>query len=90
MQSKASSLCDQCDDAGAKEALTKLADAFRYSDPVSSNETIAIEDDLASYVDELQTALTEGDYANVTALCARIAPRLAERNQMCRSSKYRV
>ena len=87
LQSKAASLRDQCDDAGAKEALAKMAEAFRYSDPVSSDETIAIEEDLANYVDELQTALAEGDYANVAALCARISPLLAERNQMCKANK---
>jgi len=87
LQSKAASLRDQCDDATAKEALAKLADAFRFSDPVSSDATVAIEDDLASYLDEMQNALTEGDYENVSALCVRVTPRLAERNQLCKSSK---
>ena len=87
LQSKATSLRDQCDDAETKATLGKLADAFRFSDPVSNGETVAIEDDLASYLDELQSALTEGDHANVTALCAKIMPVLAQRNQLCKSTK---
>ena len=87
LQSKAVSLRDQCEDAAAKSALGKLADALRFSDPVSSDATVALEDDLASYADELQSALTEGDYANVTALCTRIMPVLTERNQLCKNYK---
>ncbi len=87
LQSKAASLVDQCTDASAKAALEKLSDALRFSDPVSSDATIALEDDLASYVDELQSALTEGDCANVSALCAKVMPVLAQRNQLCKGSK---
>ena len=87
LQSKAASLRDQCSDATAKTALAKMAESLRFSDPVSSDATIAIEEDLASYLDEVQSALTEGDYENVSALCAKIAPVLAQRNQLCKSSK---
>lgn len=87
LQSKAASLRDQCEDAAAKSALEKLADALRFSDPVSSEATISLEDDLAGYADELQEALTEEDYANVTTLCARIMPVLTARNQMCKNGK---
>lgn len=87
LQSKAASLRDQCDDAEAKATLGKLADAFRFSDPVSNEETVAIEDDLAIYLDELQSVLTEGDYSSVTMLCRKIISILSDRNQTCKNSK---
>lgn len=87
LQSKAASLVDQCTDATAKAALEQLSDALRYSDPVSSDATIALEDDLASYTDELQSVLAERDYENVIALCSKIASLLAQRNQLCKSGK---
>ena len=87
LQAKAASLRDQCGEATAKEALSKLAEALRFSDPVSSDATIALEDDLASYVDELQVALTEGDYVNVSALSEKAMQVLAQRNQLCKGSK---
>ena len=87
LQSKAASLVDQCTDASAKTALEQLSDALRYSDPVSSDATIALEDALASYTDELQSVLAERDYENVKALCSKIASLLAQRNQLCKSGK---
>lgn len=87
LQSKAASLRDQCDDAATKAALDKLAETFRFSDPVSSDATIALEEELAGYLEEMQSALTEGDSASVTSLCAKITPVLAQRNQLCKSNK---
>ena len=87
LQSRAFSLRDQCEDQAAKKSLEKLAEALRYSDPVSSEATVALENDLTSYTDELQNALTEGDYTNVSILCMKAMPVLAQRNQLCKSSK---
>jgi len=87
LQSKAASLRGQCDDAATKTALDKLSEAFRFSDPVSSDATIALEEELAGYLEEMQQALLEEDYVGMASLCEKIAPKLNERNHLCRSNK---
>ena len=87
LQSKAASLRDQCDDVSTKAALDKLAETFRFSDPVSSDATIALEEELAGYLEEIQQTLLKKDYAETSSLCAKIAPKLNERNHLCKGGK---
>ncbi len=87
LQSKTTFIVSQCDDEEAKKALSKLADSFKYSDPVSSPNLADIEADLKSYVDELQTAVTDKDFGCVSTLCAKIESTLAERNILCKLNK---
>lgn len=87
LQSRTTSLLDQCEEPSAKAVLKKLADALRFSDPVSSESTNAVEADLLNYADELQNALAESDYDNVSALGRKMLAVLSERNQLCKASK---
>ena len=87
LQSLGSSLVRQCDDAAAKAELQKLSDALRFSDPVSSDATAEKEAELKHLLDELQTALVDGDFAGIGGLCKQAQNVLAERNRICKLNK---
>ena len=87
LQSKAAALPARCEDAEAKAALEKLAEEFRYSDPVSAPALTDLETDMAATMEELSAAVTDGDNAAVLALCKKISATLAERNRLCKLNK---
>ena len=87
LQSKAAALPARCEDAAAKAALEKLAEEFRYSDPVSASALTDLETDMAATMEELSAAVTDGDNAAVLALCKKISATLAERNRLCKLNK---
>lgn len=87
LQSKAVFVAGQCDDAETKKALDKLAEALRFSDPVSSEATSDIEENLAGLLEELGNAVLDKDYAAAKTLCAKASTLLADRNRMCRLNK---
>ena len=87
LQSKTASVAGLCADAETKKRLADLAEKFRYSDPVSGDATREIETDLTSAVDELQTAVVDGDLASAKQLCGKIEAALAERNRICKLNK---
>ena len=76
-----------CEDTTAKAALEKLAEEFRYSDPVSAPALTDLETDMAATMEELSAAVTDGDNAAVLALCKKISATLAERNRLCKLNK---
>lgn len=87
LQSQAAALPARCEDATARAALEKLADEFRYSDPVSAPALTDLETDMAAIMEELSAAVTDGDNAAVLALCKKISATLAERNRLCKLNK---
>ena len=87
LQSKAAALPARCEDTTAKAALEKLAEEFRYSDPVSAPALADLETDMAAIMEELSAAVTDGDNAAVLALCKKISATLAERNRLCKLNK---
>lgn len=87
LRSKAAALPARCEDAEAKSALEKLAEEFRYSDPVSAPALTDLETDMAATMEELSAAVTDGDNAAVLALCKKISATLAERNRLCKLNK---
>lgn len=87
LQSLSSSLVGQCFDETLKPILQKLADEFRYSDPVSSEKTIDIETEMKSQIGDIQQALVEGDLDGARKLCEKLKGNLAERNRICSVSK---
>ena len=87
LQSKSLFIASQCDDSETKKALNKLAESFRFSDPVSSDALNDIEATLGALVDELQSAVLEKDNAAAQTLCAKVEATLADRNRMCKLNK---
>ena len=87
MQSKTNALVNQCDAPELRAALQKLAEDFRFSDPVSSDALADVEMSLSACLDELQRSLTDGDLDSATVLCRRAAATLTERNRLCKLNK---
>lgn len=67
--------------------LKAFAEEIKYSDPVSSDSLAGIEADLASTVNELESAVVDGDSASVRALCRKATMLLGERNRLCKLGK---
>ena len=80
LQAKASAIAASCSDVEKKKVLNHMAEAFRYSDPVSSDATQKLEMKLEVMLDELQES-GNADLVN------RIESVLSERNQLCKMSK---
>ena len=87
LQSLSSALVGQCGDEALKPMLQKLADEFRYSDPVSSEKTQELEEDMKVQLGDIQQALVEGDSDGAKKLCGKLMGCLAERNRVCSVSK---
>lgn len=84
LQSKVNQIAVQSENASIKA----LADEFRYSDPVSNDAMAEAEADLVSAVDELQSAVVDGDTAVSEQLCRKVSALLAERNRICKLNKH--
>jgi hypothetical protein len=87
LQSISGSLVTLCTDDNLKKEIQKLADEFRYSDPVSSEQTSDLENQLKSKLNELQKLISAGNFDNSKGLCADILSTLTERNRICKNSK---
>jgi MFS family permease len=83
LQSKVSQLAAHSGDP----AVRALAEEFRYSDPVSNENLMEAESELAYSVDMLQNAVMDGDKESTAHLCARTAALLSERNRQCKLNK---
>ena len=80
LTAKSDAIASSCSDLEQKKAMLKLAEAFRYSDPVSSDATQKLEMKLDVLLDELQETRNAD-------LIKKIEATLAERNQLCKMSK---
>lgn len=87
LQSKLNQMAAQCDNPDAASAVKKFAEELRYSDPVSSDALADIERDLTAAVEELQSAIVDGDSAATKQLCRKASGILAERNRLCKLNK---
>lgn len=87
LQSMTASLVGICQDDAIKKILQDLADDFRYSDPVSSEDTKTIENELIAITGEIQKALVEGNTEVIGGLCVKAKVSLAERNRVCKVGK---
>ena len=87
LQSISATLADQTTDVDLKATLTKLADEFKFSDPVSSEKTMELESDLRRRIDDLQQAITESDANAAKVLCGKLSMCLKERNRISATSK---
>ena len=85
-QSQVANLSINCDES-CKAELDKLADEFRYSDPVSSDAITDAEDELRCCIDELQRAVAENQSEDISHLCRKTSLVLAERNRLCKLNK---
>lgn len=87
LQSLTASLVNQTGDADLKKALQNVADEFRYSDPITSDKTSALEEDMHTQIGDLQQALIDGDADGAKLLCTKLLDCLRERNRICSVNK---
>ena len=87
LQSLAASMMSQCGDEEMKNAVKKIADELRFSDPVSSDATARLEAEMRSQLADIQQAVVEGDAEGAKALCGKMLGNLAERNRICSVNK---
>ncbi len=87
LQSLTASLVNQTSDAELKKSLQKVADEFRYSDPLTSDKTSGLEEEMHSQIGDLQQALVDGDVDGAKTLCSKLLDCLRERNRICSINK---
>ena len=87
LQSMATSLVGQCSDSNLKSVIQNVADEFKFSDPVSSEQTVSIEEDLIQQMNEIQNAVTDENVEDAITLCKQILVRLNERNRIAKLNK---
>ena len=87
LQSRVNMLVGNCEDDSVKEAVKKLAEDFRFSDPVSSDAIADIEGQMASLMDEVEKAVIDGDNEGAKALIKKLMGTLQERNRLCKLNK---
>lgn len=74
-------------DINLKDQLSKLAEAIRYSDPVSSASLTIVEERLEKCIHVLSQALSNGDESQAKKLCMSAFSILEERNLLCKQLK---
>lgn len=87
LQSKATTIIGQTQDQELLQEAQKFFEALRYSDPVSGEAIQEIERELTICVDEIQTAVADGDQDGASALLKRADTLLSERNRLCKLNK---
>ena len=87
LQSMAASMLAQCTDEDMKQTVKKIADELRFSDPVSSDATAELEEDMRSQMANIQQAITESDFDSAKTLCGKLLGSLMERNRICSINK---
>lgn len=83
LQSKVNQMASQC----KIPEMKRFAEDIRYSDPVSGESLAEVECDLSAAVDELQSAIIDGDPEIIRTLCRKASAILSERNRLCKLNK---
>ena len=80
-------MADLCTNTAVKKKLEKLAEEFKYSDPVSSEATAEIEETLSDAVELLNDIAEDGDEETIVAHINKILALLKKRNSICKNAK---
>ena len=81
------SLAGRVSDEGLKKAVKALAEAVRYSDPMSNPQLAAIENSIGAKATELERKTDGADTGAAQALCDEMQRLLADRNRKCKMLK---
>ncbi len=87
MQSLAASIAGQCEEPSLKEEMNKLSEEIRYSDPVASENTSALESEMLGQLWDIQTAVKYGNGEEAKDLAKKVMDNLSERNRICKLYK---
>ena len=80
-------IVDICENTEVKADLEKLNELFRFSDPVTNDETREVEESIKTMLAELKTIVADSSTDDINALIKRITNTLNERNRICKASK---
>ena len=83
LQSKVNQMAAQC----SLPEVKQFCENIRYSDPVSSEALAEIDLDLSAAVDNLQSAIVDGDNIAIRQLAQKADNVLSERNRLCKLNK---
>lgn len=83
LQSKVNQMAAQC----SLPEVNQFCENIRYSDPVSSEALAEIDLDLSAAVDNLQSAIVDGDNIAIRQLAQKADNVLNERNRLCKLNK---
>ena len=78
---------ENINDENIKKQLNNLVEEFRYSDPVSSDETKEIEMELENNINTLKKTIEDSDFKTVLTLISKIFQDLKKRNNLCKRNK---
>lgn len=81
------SVLDLCTEPSVKIELEKLAESFRFSDPVSSEATEEIENTIMEKLENLKISISSSDSDENIAKITELKNLLAERNRICKMNK---
>lgn len=81
------SVLDLCNDAAVKKELEKLAESFRFSDPVSSDATEDVENTIMENLENLKIGISSATADENIAKITELKNLLAERNRICKMNK---
>jgi len=87
LRAKVDSIASQAKDSDVSQALEKLAEEFRFSDPVSDFSLTEIEAELSLYIDDLRIVIRDHDKTAILSHIQKIRETLMKRNQLCKLSK---
>lgn len=82
-----SSVLDLCTELSVKKELEKLAESFRFSDPVSSDATEEIENTIMEKLENLKLGISSSSADENIAKITELKNLLSERNRICKASK---
>lgn len=80
-------IVDVCENAEVKSDLEKLNELFKFSDPVTNDETREVEESIKTMLSELKSIVVDGSTDDIKALVKKISNALNERNRICKASK---
>ena len=83
----AATLSYNVENPAVKKELEKLAEMFKYSDPVSNEKTESYENELYAKLEELRASLNVDTEEEIINSIKEIKNLLAERNRICKLSK---
>lgn len=76
-----------CSNDELKRILNDISERLRYSDPVSSEATIEMENSFFSQFDVIKQAVENNDIDKARDMCSTLVSKIEERNRICKLSK---
>ena len=80
-------LLDRAKSENVKTDCKKVYEAFRYSDPMSSNALATVENEISTKFSELSNAVASDNAEEVSEIAKELVALISERNKKCKLLK---